>query len=179
MRAVCHRISRSVTENSQEGFYMFRRTLLAFLAIFATGLIMTSPVEAAGGGGGTKAKNGTLRVLGAQANPITTPRTLTEPKPTIGVGVMAFLFPLRPLTTYESISEFQAAGGVIVNPGQVVEFKVSGPGFAFPFAVLRNGSLNGSLVDGFGYSGEQNKTGFLKITGPSSNPKINGTAEKF
>jgi hypothetical protein len=32
---------------------------------------------------------------------------------------------------------------------------------------------------GTGYTGEQNKTGFLKITGPSSNPKINGTAEKF
>jgi hypothetical protein len=175
MRAVCHRISRSVTENSQEGFYMFRRTLLAFLAIFATGLIMTSPVEA--GGGGVKAKNGTLRVLGAQANPITTPRTLTEPAPTIGVGVMAFLSPLIPLPEYESIAEFQAAGGVIVNPGQVVEFKVSGPGVAFPFAVQENGSL---LVNGAtSYTGEQNKTGFLKITGPSSNPKINGTGEKF
>ncbi len=158
---------------------MFRRTLLAFLAIFATGLIMTSPVEAAGGGGGFKAKNGTLRVLGAQANPITTPRTLTEPKPTIGVGVMAFLFPLRPLTTYESISEFQAAGGVIVNPGQVVEFKVSGEGRAFPFAVQENGSLS---VVAFGvtyYSGEQNKTGYLKITGPSDGPSINGTADRF
>jgi hypothetical protein len=176
MRAVCHRISRSVTENSQEGFYMFRRTLLAFLAIFATGLIMTSPVEAGSGYSGAKNRNGTIRVLGAQTNPITTIGTLTEPAPTTAVGVITFPISLTPIYTYKSIYEFQVAGGQIVNPGQVVVFRVGGPGAALVCIVEEEGLFASGAA---GYSGAQNETGYLKITGPSSDPQINGTGDKF
>jgi hypothetical protein len=176
MRAVCHRISRSVTENSQEGFYMFRRTLLAFLAIFATGLIMTSPVEAGSGYSGAKNRNGTIRVLGAQTNPITTIGTLTEPAPTTAVGVITFPISLTPIYTYKSIYEFQVAGGQIVNPGQVVVFRVGGEGSAIAFSIGKNGAFYSDVA---GYSGAQNQTGYLKITGPSSDPQINGTGDKF
>jgi hypothetical protein len=162
-------------EFSQEGFYMFRRTLLAFLAIFATGLIMTSPVEAGGGGGGAK-RNGTIRVLGAQTNPITTIGTLTESAPTTAVGVITFPEFLTAPISFNSIYEFQVAGGQIVNPGQVVSFRVGGKGVALAFAVFEGGLFASDVT---AYSGAQNETGYLKITGPSSFPEINGTGDKF
>lgn len=156
---------------------MFRRTLLAFLAISVTSLIMTSPVEAGSGGGGAKGKNGTLRVLGAQNNLIFTLGSLKLPEATIGVGVIALPSTAAKVATYPSIAALQAAGGVIVNPGQVVQFKVGGPGRAIAYRVNEDSTLSDSSEAG--YSGAQNQTGYLKITGPSYNPSINGTGEKF
>jgi hypothetical protein len=156
---------------------MFRRTLLAFLAIFATGLIMTSPVEAGSGYSGAKNRNGTIRVLGAQNNVITTIGILTEPAPTTAVGVITFpSFIVKPVVEYKSIYEFQVAGGQIVNPGQVVSFRVGGPGVALAVVVEEDGLF---ASDAAGYSGAQNQTGYLKITGPSTDPDIRGTGEQF
>jgi len=156
---------------------MFRRTVLACLAAFAIGSMVVSPAEAGGAGGGAKGRNGTLRVLGAQSNLDFTLGSLKLPEATIGVGVIALPSTAAKVATYPSIAALQAAGGVIVNPGQVVQFKVGGPGRAIAYRVNDDSTLSDSSEAG--YSGAQNQTGYLKITGPSYNPSINGTGEKF
>jgi len=148
-----------------KGFPMIVRNIVAVLALVAIGAMVASPAEAGGGGGGTKGRNGTLRVLGQQTG---------------GNGVA--VIPLAtgvaaPAAGYTNIAALQAAGGAIVNPGQVVQFKVAGPGDlncgdATVAPILMNGTKGA-------YSGAQNQTGYMLITGPFATPTAAGTGSKF
>lgn len=137
---------------------MIRRHALAFLAVLAIGALAV-PAEAGGTGGGSKSKNGTIRVLGGHT----------------GTGVGVYLLPQgQTLPTFTSDADFLAKGGVVVNPSQVVQFKVGGPGTAYVFAP-GTPAPSGNAA----YSGAQNQTGYLKTTGASTAPAIEGSAGKW
>lgn len=141
------------------------KNVLAVLAFVVIAAMVASPAEAGGGGGGTKGRNGTIRVLGQQTG---------------GQGVA--VIPLAtgvtaPAAGYTNVAALQSAGGTIVNPGQIAQFKVAGPGQlncgdATVAPILMNGTPGA-------YSGAQNQTGYLLITGPFATPTAAGTGGKF
>lgn len=143
---------------------MIRRHVLAVLALVAVGAMVASPAEAGGGGGGTKGRNGTVRVLGGQT----------------GGGTGLILLPTGspvPAAGYPSIAALQAAGGAVINPGQVLQFKVAGPGTAYVGDVTVTPIV--PALPGAAYSGAQNQTGYLKVGGTNVAPTIAGTGDKF
>lgn len=145
-----------------KGFPMIVRNVLAVLALVAVGAMVASPAEAGGGGGGTKGRNGTIRVLASQ---------VAAGGVNNAVGVAATDLGAGPLTQ----SAFTAAGGQILNAGQIGQFKVAGAGKAYVYYLDPEWTQN----DNAAYSGAQNATGYLKVTGPWNNPAIAGTGEKF
>ncbi|MFM8378005.1 MAG: hypothetical protein ACKOB1_01645 [Planctomycetia bacterium] len=145
---------------------MIRRHVLAVLALVAVGAMVASPAEAGGGGGGTKGRNGTVRVLGGQTGG--------------GVGLipLAGTTAVPPAGGYPSVAALQAAGGAVINPGQVLQFKVAGPGNAFVGPIDPAGAFP-VLTGAAAYSGAQNQTGYLKVGGTNVAPTIAGTGDKF
>jgi len=145
-----------------KGFPMIVRNVLAVLALVAVGAMVASPAEAGGGGGGTKGRNGTIRVLASQV-------AKGGVNNAVGVAVTDVGDGLIPST-------FTAAGGQILNAGQIGQFKVAGPGKAYVYFIdLGKYVINGNAA----YSGAQNQTGYMKVTGDWDNPTIAGTADKF
>lgn len=134
-------------------------------AILAVGMLVASPAEAGGGGGGTKGRNGTIRILGGQTGG--------------GVGVIPLAGTTAPPAGgYPSVAALQAAGGAVINPGQVLQFKVAGPGNAVVGPIDGTGAF--PLATGVAaYSGAQNRTGYLQIGGTNLLPTIAGTGNKF
>jgi len=145
-----------------KGIPMIVRNVLVVLALVAVGAMVASPAEAGGGGGGTKGRNGTIRILANQT---------ADGGVTNAVGVAASDLGAGPL----SESAFTAAGGQVLNAGQIAQFKVAGAGKAYAYFLDPEWTQNTNAA----YSGAQNATGYLKVTGPWNNPKIAGTAEKF
>lgn len=143
---------------------MILRNVLSFLAVLAIGAMVASPAEAGGGGGGAKGKNGTVRVLNNGT----------------GNGVGLILQSGTSLSSsLDSVAKLQAAGGVVINPGQVLQFKVAGPGTAFVAPIVSGTGIDLAGASSAGYSGAQNQTGYMVITGSSTAPVIAGSAGKF
>jgi hypothetical protein len=137
-------------EPQKKGLFMIRRYAVATLAIVALGFLVAAPAEAGGGSGGTK-KTATIRVKGAAAGN--------------GLAVIPLTSAPSPATVASwvgNLAAFQAAGGVIVNPNQVVAFKVA-PGVGTMY--VANADFAG--VGGFGsgaYQAVANRTGYMQIT---------------
>ncbi len=144
---------------------MIVRNVLVVLALVAVGAMVASPAEAGGGGGGTKGRNGTVRVLGGQTGG--------------GVGLILLANGLTPpVGGYPSVAALQAAGGAVINPSQVLQFKVAGPGNAIVGPIDAAGAFP-APTGAAAYSGAQNQTGYLKIAGTDAAPTIAGTGSKF
>lgn len=142
---------------------MIVRNIVAVLAIVAIGAMVASPAEAGGGGGGTKGRNGTVRVLGGQTGG--------------GAGLILLKNGTPLPANYPSIAALQAAGGTVINPGQVLQFKVDGPGTAYVADVSATPILPAASTAA--YSGAQNQTGYLQLGGTNVAPTIAGTGNKF
>jgi hypothetical protein len=75
-----------------------------------------------------------------------------------------------------NLAAFQAAGGVIVNPNQVVAFKVA-PGVGTMYVANANFAGAGDFGQA-AYQAVANRTGYMKITN-NAPPTIVGSAEAF
>jgi hypothetical protein len=150
-------------ELQKKGLLMIRRYAVATLAIVALGFLVAAPAEA-GGGGGTK-KTATIRVKGAAAGN--------------GLAVIALTSAPSPATVASwvgNLAAFQAAGGQIVNPNQVVAFKVA-PGVGTMY--VANANFAGGADFGSGaYQAVANRTGYMQITAGNP-PTIAGSATAF
>lgn len=144
---------------------MIRRYAVAALAVMALGFLVAAPAEAGGGGTGGAKKNSTIRVKGAAAGN--------------GIAVIPLQAVPSPATVASwvgNLAAFQAAGGRIVNPNQVVSFPVpAGTG------VMAVANANFANAGDFGlgaYKADAGKTGYMQITAGNP-PTIAGTATKF
>ncbi|MEI6239435.1 MAG: hypothetical protein WCR51_03525 [Planctomycetia bacterium] len=141
---------------------MIRRYAVAALAVLAVGFLVAAPAEA--GGGGAK-KNSTIRVKGAAAGN--------------GIAVIPLQAVPAPATVASwvgNLAAFQAAGGRIVNPNQVVSFSVpSGLGV---MAVANANFANVGDFNTGAYKADAGKTGYMKITAGNP-PTIAGSADAF
>jgi hypothetical protein len=147
-----------------KGFLMIRRYAVAALAVMAMGFMVAAPAEAGGGGGGTK-KTATIRVRGAAAGN--------------GIAVIPLTSAPSPATVASwvgNLAAFQAAGGVIVNPNQVVPFKVA-PGVGTMYVANANFAGAGDFGSA-AYQAVANRTGYMQITAGTP-PTIAGSATAF
>lgn len=144
---------------------MIRRYAVASLAVMALGFLVAAPAEAGGGGGGAK-KTATIRVKGFTSGN--------------GMAVIPLTSAPAPATIASwvgNLAAFQAAGGQIVNPNQVVAFKVA-PGVGTMYVAPAN-FAGGADFGQSAYQAVANRTGYMKITALGPPPTIAGSAEAF
>lgn len=140
------------------------RKILMVVAVVAIGAVVAAPAQA-GGSTGTK-KVATMRVKNFTTAP---------------VGVL----PTTPsATNLASQSAFNAAGGQVVNPNQVVAFKVPAgistlyaayaSGIVFPLAALPDPAAS------LGVKGVAGQTGYVSADGDGlTTLSLNGSATKW
>ena len=148
-----------------KGFLMIRRYAVAVLAVMAVGFMVAAPAEAGGGGTGGTKKTATIRVKGAAAGN--------------GLAVIPLTSAPSPATVASwvgNLAAFQAAGGVIVNPDQVVAFKVA-PGVGTMYVANANFANAGDFGSA-AYKAVANQTGYMRITAGNP-PTIAGSATAF
>lgn len=150
---------------------MIRRYAVAVMAMVALGFVVVAPAQAGGGGGAKKTVTMRIKNTSTVAN--------------VSIGVLPYL----PTANIADLAGLASLGGVVLNPGQITQFKYA-PG-ASTVAALNTSEaaaagyfpVTAADIASYNFNGSGSATGYLNVSATATTkatlPTFAGSATKF
>lgn len=155
---------------------MIRRRAVSAMAMIALGFLVAVPAQAGGfSGGKARAQTVTMRIRNATSVVYQALNGNSN-----AIGVLSYV---PAVTTISDVATLQRLGGVVLNPGQITQFKYV-PGAASVAAVniydfTYTTAVPANQVSSYNFTGSGTQVGYLDVKAGVPSPTFSGSPTPF